>query len=167
MQRTLEYIIFFVVVVLLQSLLFDNLLFTGLVVPLYYVVFVVLLPVKIGRVWLLLLGTLLGMTMDISMGTAGLNTIATAAVAFVRPMVMTISMGQDITHENIPYGGAIASKSFILYTTILVVAHEALFFGFESLGSHFFYTIAKVILSSAVTVALVALTARLFRRIVA
>lgn len=166
MQRAIEYILFFVVVVLLQALLFDNLLFSGLIVPLYYVVFVVLLPVKMGRVWLLVVGTLLGAVMDVSMGTAGLNTIATAAVAYLRPFAMNISMGKDVAHEMIPYGGAIAGRSFALYATILVALHQALFFGFESLGSHLLFTIGKIALSTITTVVLVGLTARLFRRIV-
>lgn len=166
MQRALEYIIFFVAVVLLQALLFDNLMFSGLVVPLYYVVFVVLLPVKMERLWLLVLGTVLGVVMDISMGTAGLNTIATAAVAFVRPFVMNISMGKDVAHESIPYGGAISDGSFITYATMLIVAHNALFFGFESLGSHFFYTLGRIVASSAVTIGLTLISARLFRKIV-
>lgn len=166
MQRVIEYILFFVTVVLLQALLFDNLMLSGLIVPLYYVVFVVLLPVKTGRIWLLLLGTLLGAVMDISMGTAGLNTIATVAVAFLRPMIINISMGKDVVHETIPYGGAIAPNSFLLYAAIMVLTHELIFFGFESLGSHIFYTLAKVVMSSLVTVVLVTLTARLFRRIV-
>lgn len=165
MQRTIEYILFFVAVVLLQALLFDNLFLSGLIIPLYYVVFVVLLPVKATRMGLLALGTLLGVVMDISMGTAGLNVIATAAVAFMRPVVMNITMGKDVAHENIPYGGAIAERSFIFYAAFLVVAHHALFFSFESLGSHVFYTVAKIIISSAVTVALVWATARLFRRL--
>jgi hypothetical protein len=166
MYRVLEYTIFFVAVVLLQSLLFDNLLFSSLIMPLYYVVFVVLLPVKIGHLWLLMLGTVLGMVMDVSMGTEGLNTIATAAVAFARPMVMNLLMGKDLAHENIPYGGAIDPRSFLFYASTLVLIHHGLFYGFESLGSHFFYTVGKVILSSVATVVLVALTARLFRRIV-
>ncbi len=167
MQRALEYTIFFVAVVLLQALLFDNLMFSGLVVPLYYVAFVVLLPVKINRGWLLVLGTLLGVVMDVSMGTAGLNTIATTAIAYLRPMVMRITIGNDVTHENIPYGGAIDEKSFLLYTSLLVVAHEVLFFGFESLGSHLLFTLFKILFSSAVTVLLVWVTARLFRKLVA
>ena len=82
MQRTIEYILFFVAVVLLQSLLFDNLVLTRYVVPLYYVVFMLLLPVGTGRMALLLLGAALGMVMDTTMGTPGLNVIATAAVGF-------------------------------------------------------------------------------------
>ena len=167
MQRTIEYILFFVAVVLLQALLFDNLLFSGLVVPLYYVVFVILLPVKMERLWLLLLGVVMGVVMDVSMGTAGLNTIATTAVAFVRPWIMQITIGKDVAHESIPYGGAIDDKSFLLYAALLVVAHQILFFGFESLGSHLLFTLGKIILSSVVTVILVWVTARLFRKIVA
>ena len=166
MQRAIEYIAFFVVVVLLQALLFDNLLISGLVVPLYYVVFLVLLPVKMDRLWLLIVGVLLGATMDVSMGTAGLNTIATTAVAYLRPFAMNISMGKDVAHETIPYGGAIATRSFVLYATMLVGAHETIFFGFESLGSHPWFTIFKIILSTTATVVLVMLTARLFRKVV-
>ena len=166
MQRAIEYILFFVVVVLLQALLFDNLLISGLVVPLYYVVFLVLLPVKISRLWLLVLGVVMGMTMDVSMGTAGLNTIASAAVAYLRPVAMNLAMGKDVAHESIPYGGAIDSRSFVLYATMLVGLHQTLFFGFESLGSHPLFTIGKIILSTITTVVLVVLTARLFRRVV-
>ena len=165
MQRAIEYIIFFVAVVLLQALLFDNLMFSGLVVPLYYVVFVVLLPVKMERLWLLLLGVLLGVVMDVSMGTAGINTIATTAVAFVRPVVMRMTIGNDVAHESIPYGGAIDNGSFVLYATMLIVAHNILFFGFESLGSHLFYTLCRIVCSSAVTLVLTIVTARLFRRV--
>ncbi|MBQ2248306.1 MAG: rod shape-determining protein MreD [Tidjanibacter sp.] len=166
MQRTIEYILFFVLVVLLQALFFDNLMLSGLVVPLYYIVFVVLLPVKIGRFWLLVLGALLGATMDVAMGTAGLNTIATTAVAYLRPVAMNLSMGKDVAHEIIPYGGAITRASFVLYATMLIVAHELIFFGLESLGAHVFYTLAKVVLSSAVTLVLTLLSARLFRQMV-
>lgn len=166
MQRTIEYILFFVAVVLLQALLFDNLLFSGLVVPLYYVVFVLLLPVKIGRVWLLLLGAALGVTMDVSMGTAGLNTIATTAVAYLRPVVMNLTMGKDVAHESIPYGGAIDDRAFLPYAAILVLVHNLLFFGFESLGSHLLFTLGRVVCTTLVTTILVMVTARLFRKIV-
>lgn len=165
MQRIFEYILFFVAVVLLQALLFDNLVLTRYVVPLYYVVFLLLLPVGTSRVSLLLMGTLLGATMDITMGTPGLNIIASAAVGFARSGVMNISMGKDVQHEKIPFGGAIDDKSFLLYAIILVGLHQTLFFGFESLGSHFFFTVAKIILSTLVTVVLVWITAALFRKI--
>lgn len=166
MQRTLEYILLFVTVVLLQTLLFNNLLLTRYVVPLYYVVFMLLLPVSTGRMSLLLWGALLGLVMDILMGTAGLNVIATTAVGFLRPSIMNITMGKDVQHENIPFGGAIEDHSFAAYATILVGIHGLLFFGFESLGSHLLFTLVKLVLSTVVTVALAWITAAYCRKVI-
>jgi hypothetical protein len=101
--------------------------------------------------------------MDVSMGTPGLNTMASAAVAYLRPMVMNLTMGKDVQHETVPYGGAIGEEAFLFYAGVLILCHEAIFFGFESLGSHFFFTILKIIVSSVVTLGTVWLTARLFR----
>ena len=165
MQRLFEYIVFFVTVVLLQTLLFDNLVLTRYVVPLYYVVFILLLPVNIGRMPLLLLGALMGVVTDALMGVAGLNVIATTAVAFTRPAIMRLSMGSEMQHEKIPFGGAISDGAFLLYAAILVSLHQTLFFGFESLGSHFFFTVAKIVCSTLTTVVLVWITAALFRRV--
>ena len=106
------------------------------------------------------------MVMDALMGVAGLNVIATTAVAFARPLVMSISMGNDTQHEKIPFGGAIDDRAFLLYTTLLVGLHQTIFFGFESLGSHFFFTVAKIVCSTLTTVVLVWITAGLFRRII-
>lgn len=164
MRRTIDYIIFFVAAVLLQSLMFDNLHLSSLVMPLYYVVFVVLLPADMKRLWLLFVGALLGVVMDVMMGTPGLNTIATTAVAFIRPAAINLLMGKDVAHENVPYGKSVAFRSFLLYASVVVFVHHGLFYGFESLGSHFVHTLLKIAISSATTVVLVCLTARLFRR---
>ena len=51
----------------------------------------------------------------------------------------------------------------MFYAGVLILCHESIFFGFESLGSHFFFTILKIIVSSLVTLVAVWLTARLFR----
>ncbi len=165
MYRILQYSLFFVAVVLLQMLLFDNLLITPYIYPLYYVVFIILLPVGASRAGVLLLGTALGVVMDYAMGTGGINTIATAAVAFLRPALINISMGKDVQHEVIPYGESIDLKEFLLFASLMVIIHQTVFFFFESLGNHFFLTVIKIILSSAVTLLLVWLTANLFKRI--
>lgn len=150
----------------MQALLFDNMMIAPVVMPLYYVVFMLLLPVNMGRMGLLLVGLALGLIMDFLMGIPGLNTMATVAVGFLRPVAMNLTMGKDLSHEQIPYGGAIDDKAFLLYASLLVVLHGAVFFGFESLGSHFWLTLAKVVCSSAVVVLLSWLTANGFRKIV-
>lgn len=77
MHRTLPYISLFVVTVLLQVFLFDNLSISIYLNPLVYVAFVALLPLDTPPVVLLASGLAMGVTMDFAMGAAGVNTIAT------------------------------------------------------------------------------------------
>ena len=88
MHRTLPYISLFVVTVLLQVFLFDNLSISIYLNPLVYVAFVALLPLDTPPVVLLASGLAMGVTMDFAMGAAGVNTIATLLVAFVRPALL-------------------------------------------------------------------------------
>jgi len=71
MHRTLPYISLFVVTVLLQVFLFDNLSISIYLNPLVYVAFVALLPLDTPPVVLLASGLAMGVTMDFAMGAAG------------------------------------------------------------------------------------------------
>ena len=73
MHRTLPYISLFVVTVLLQVFLFDNLSISIYLNPLVYVAFVALLPLDTPPVVLLASGLAMGVTMDFAMGAAGVN----------------------------------------------------------------------------------------------
>ena len=77
MHRTLPYLALFAVVVLLQVFLFDNLSISIYLNPLVYVAFIALLPLDTPPIVLLLSGLATGVTMDLAMGAAGVNTIAT------------------------------------------------------------------------------------------
>ena len=68
MHRTLPYISLFVVTVLLQVFLFDNLSISIYLNPLVYVAFVALLPLDTPPVALLASGLAMGVTMDFAMG---------------------------------------------------------------------------------------------------
>ncbi len=85
MHRTLPYLALFAVVVLLQVFLFDNLSISIYLNPLVYVAFIALLPLDTPPIVLLLSGLATGDTMDLAMGAAGENTIATLLIAFARP----------------------------------------------------------------------------------
>ena len=65
MHRTLPYISLFVVTVLLQVFLFDNLSISIYLNPLVYVAFVALLPLDTPPVVLLASGLAMGVTMDL------------------------------------------------------------------------------------------------------
>ena len=100
MYRLLEYGILFFVMVILQVFLFSRIGISIYVNPLVYIAFLILLPMEIAGALLLVLGMVLGMTVDFFMGTAGINTIATLFAAFCRPAVLTLLVGKDEVKEG-------------------------------------------------------------------
>ena len=95
MHKTLPYLALFAVVVLLQVFLFDNLSISIYLNPLVYVAFIALLPLDTPPVVLLLSGLATGVTMDLAMGAAGVNTIATLLIAFARPTLLGLLYSRD------------------------------------------------------------------------
>ena len=164
MYRTLEYTILFVVMALLQVFLFSRIGVSVYIHPLAYVAFIILLPMEIAPLLLLTLGLLMGVTMDVFMGTAGINTIATLFVAFCRPTLLNLLAGKDeVKDGGIPNVNRRGSKNFIKYASFMVLLHSTVFFIFETLSLHFFYlTLLRILLSSAVTLLLVYFCQRLF-----
>lgn len=164
MYRFIEYAIFFVVLMALQVFLFDNLNLGMYVYPMAYVAFVLLLPMETRPVWVLLLGLLTGVVVDAATGSAGLNTIAMLATAFLRRPVMTAVAGKDSVGEGgIPCSDKIGTGKFFRYAAFMAGIHCIIYFGFETLTMKYIYlTLIRTALSWAVTVGLVWLTQYLF-----
>src|SRR5690606_17421519 len=70
-------------------------------VPHIYVLFVLLLPVKINRSLLLLLGFLTGLIMDIFLNTIGMHAGATTFMAFLRPFILPLFTSAEDKENNI------------------------------------------------------------------
>lgn len=153
MYRVIEYTVFFVIVVLLQVFLFNNLNLSVYLNPLVYIAFIVLLPMGIAHVALLSLGLLLGLTMDLIMGTAGINTIATLLTAFIRPLILLLIVGkQEVKDGGIPTAGRLGMAKYIRYSLIVITIQCLVFFTFESLSwSYYHHTLLRVLFSTLLT----------------
>jgi len=64
-NSVIRYTVIFILLVLLQILLFNNIQFSGYVNPYVYIMFILLLPVEIPSWLLLILAFFTGMTIDI------------------------------------------------------------------------------------------------------
>ena len=158
MYRTLPYLGLFAATVLLQVFLFDNLSISVYLNPLVYIAFLILLPFETLPV------VLLGVTMDFAMGAAGINTIATLLVAFLRPTLAGLTCGRENAREGgIPSSGRLGERVFINYVVVLTLLHHAVFFLLEALSwEHVLHTVVRIVVSSVVTVAFVWIAARIF-----
>ena len=164
MYRTFPYIVLFVVVVLLQVLLLNNLTISVYLNPLVYIAFIILLPIEIPSVVVLFCALLIGVTMDWTMGVPGLNTLATLPAAMLRRPILAAFAGKETLRDGgVPSQERLGRSVFPRYVIAMVLIQHLLFFAFESLSwAHIFHTLLRLVVSSAVTVAFVWLFARFF-----
>jgi rod shape-determining protein MreD len=153
-------IIRFIVLVLVQILLINNIQISGYIIPHFYILFILLLPFETPR-WLLLIAAFaLGISVDLFTQTPGMHAFATVFMAFLRPFVLEMSSPRDGyepgTFPRLAYYGF---QWFLRYTVILVLAHHLVLFYIEVFRfSEFFSTLLRVILSSLFSIILIMLS---------
>lgn len=157
MQRNLTYAGIFLTLVLLQVFLFDNIALSVYFHPLIYIAFIIILPLDMRPVWVLLLSALLGLTLDIFTGQAGLNVIATTAVGFMRTAIVGLICGRSMGFDDtIPSLHRFTTKKLIGYIVAMVVVHSIIYFGMESLSvMHIMHTLLRIIISDVVAIFIV------------
>lgn len=158
-NKLIKYTVMFLVAVLVQVLLLNQVQFSGYINPYFYIVFVLLLPLSTPRYLLLLLGFLIGLTIDIFSDSLGIHAAATVLIAYIRPFVIRVISTREEDRNDFP--GLLQNKFnwFFSYVTILVLAHHFVLFYLEYFTfSHFFYTLLKVIFSSVFTIFIIVLS---------
>ncbi|MBN1414534.1 MAG: rod shape-determining protein MreD [Bacteroidales bacterium] len=141
----------FIVLLLLQLLVFDNIQFSGFINPYVYVLFLLLLPFNFSRSLMLILALVMGLILDMFSGTPGVHTTSTVLIAFIRPGVLNLIAPHDGYEANtLPRITYMGLEWFIKYTLIIVFIHHLVLFYIEVFSfSHFFHTLLKVVLSSS------------------
>ncbi|HKM93096.1 MAG TPA: rod shape-determining protein MreD [Prolixibacteraceae bacterium] len=130
-KNPLWHIILFVTVVLIQVLFMNNIQFSRLVNPYFYVLFILLIPINTPRYLLLLSGFLLGFTIDIFSNTPGIHASATVFMAFVRPFVVNVSNVDEDDTVLPPSVATFGFSWFVRYAVILILLHHFFLFFIE------------------------------------
>lgn len=150
----------FIVLVLFQVLVLNNIQFSSFVNPFMYVLFILLLPFETPRWLLLLSGFLLGLSIDIFSHTLGMHASATVFMAFLRPYVLNIIAPRDGyetgTYPRLYHFGL---TWFLKYTVILVFLHHLFLFYLEVFRfSEFFSTFFRTTMSTLFSIFLIILS---------
>jgi rod shape-determining protein MreD len=155
----LRYSLIFVILILLQVLLFNNIQFSGYVNPYVYIMFILLLPVEIPAWLILLISFFTGLLVDFFGGTAGMHAGATVAAGFVRPYVLRFISPRDgyepgAQPSMVNYG----IRWFLIYTLLMVAVHHLTLFYLEVFRfTGFFHTLLRAVLSSLFSVSFILL----------
>ncbi|MFA5328384.1 MAG: rod shape-determining protein MreD [Prolixibacteraceae bacterium] len=152
-----KYIIMFIVLVLLQVLILNNIQFSGLINPYMYILFILLLPFTIPGYLLLGLSFLLGLTIDMFTNTPGIHTGATVLLGFARPGIARLVASREIIEKNnTPNMALLGFASFLKYTVFSVLVHHLFLFYAETFSfSGFFETLLRCLLSGIFSIAII------------
>jgi rod shape-determining protein MreD len=153
-NSVLRFLLIFIILILLQVLLFDNIQFSGYINPYVYIMFILILPVEIPAWLLLILSFILGLTIDLFSGSPGMHSSATILAGFARPYVLRFmsprdgyESGSDPSMMN--YG----FRWFLTYAVIIVLVHHMALFYLEVFRfAGFFRTLLRVLLSTVFSV---------------
>ena len=160
----LKYLWQFALLCLLQVLIFNNLNLGGYVNPFLYIYLLLILPISIGRIQLLIVGFLLGLTVDVFSNTGGLHAAATTLIAFYRPLYLKAQSpreGYELT--AVPHIKVFGLTWFLPYAFLMVFLHHIALFYLEVFRfSEFFHTLLRTLLSSMLTMVLILLVEYLF-----
>ncbi len=147
----------FIALVLLQVFVLNNIHFGGFINPFIYVLFILQLRIETPRSLTLLLGFLLGFTIDIFTRTLGMHTMAALALAYFRPIVLKYIEPREGYEVGMKAGIAdFGFAWYISYTAILVFIHHLVLFlvetfRFQEIG----WTLLKSLLSTLLTLVII------------
>lgn len=99
----LTFFVLFIVLVLVQVLIFNHIVLFNVAVPLVFIYFIIRLPLSLSTNWLLTLSFLLGLCVDIFSDTPGVNALSCTLLAAVkRPVFFAYVPRDDKTKEAEP-----------------------------------------------------------------
>ncbi|MDR1918837.1 MAG: rod shape-determining protein MreD [Tannerellaceae bacterium] len=126
-------LVYFVILVLIQVLVLNNIHFLRLVTPFLYIYFIIKLPVGYSSIQVTLLSFLLGMAIDVLSNTSSMHAAACTLAGFARPYLVRVFMGEDLPENIYPSYKTFGYGGFIRFTFVLVLLHHISLFLIESL----------------------------------
>lgn len=124
----------FVLLILAQILILNQISVLGYAVPLLYVYFIIKLPINLNRSLVIFLAFLMGIILDAFTNSYGINSAATVLAAFVRPYIQKLFFSLDDFNEVTPSVTTLGAGNFYKYAVCIVVIHHTVLFLVEFLS---------------------------------
>ncbi len=161
-NTTLNSILRFVILVLVQGLVLNHINFLGYINPYPYILFIALFPINNNRPLFIFLSFLLGLCVDFFTDSGGIHAAACVTIAYIRPPILKFSFGTIYDNQTIKFN-QIEMGSRIVYFSILVTIHHLILFLLEVFNLFdIILILKKTLFSSIFTIILCILLSILF-----
>ncbi len=154
----------FVLLVLAQVWILNNVNLLGYINPMIYVLFLYWYPLRQNRSVFLLASFALGFVIDIFSDTMAIHAISCMTLAYIRPLLLRFCYGNNYEFQGFSYTNTTRLQR-ITFIILLVVIHHLIFFSLEILSfSHFVLILKKVLFTSGISLFLCLLISSLFAK---
>lgn len=155
-NNILRGLFYFVVFVVIQIWVLNNIHFLRIATPFLYLYFIIKLPVGISQTQVVFFSFLAGLTIDTFTNTPGMHAAACTLAGFAREPLIRFFMGKDLPEGIYPSYKTFGFGGFFRYVVAFVVLHHVALFLLESLT--FFdpvFLIVRIAASAVMTTLLI------------
>ena len=175
MNVYLKNILWFCIIILLLVLILNKITLRWwnepsgfpIFIPYVYPLFILLLPFETSVWALLIMGFLLGVSIDSFMNTAGMHAFATILLAYLRTNVLSALLPRNLSEYagQQPSIKSMGWMPFLVYSSFLIVLHHLVFFTIELWNfSNIGFLMLKVLASSVTSMLFIIVYLLLFTR---
>ena len=149
-------VVLFIVLVLVQVLICDNILLFGVAIPFVYIYFIMGLPLNLSVNILMCLAFLMGFFIDLFCDTMGLNCMACLFLALLKKPVFYAYMPKEDKYISVvPSISSMGWPSYVKFALTLSAIFCLLIFGIEFFS---FASIGRILLMAGASTVLTVLT---------
>ncbi len=151
------------ILLLLQVLVLSNLNLSTFITPNIFPLFVLLLPFSTPRWLLIILSFAAGLTLDVLLGSIGMNAAACLLIGYLRPFLISLITPKGTEFESNPNIYAQGFTWFFIYLTTSVLIHHSFYLLVES-GTFYnlFLLTVRIVASSIFSILLMFMLLYLF-----
>ena len=146
----------YIVLMLLQVLLFDQLQLLGVCHPYIYILCLLMMPITLPHSVDMIIGAIIGLVMDVFCNSLGIHTAACVLLMFIRPYLIGVIVNdKDRLNEQITLR-AIGMEAMIKYVIILVLIHHLTVFALGAWSwNHIGLVLLETLISGIVTISVI------------
>lgn len=159
-------IVSFFLLLLVQVLIFKNVVLFHTAFCFIYLLYLLTFPVETNPLLLMLIAFALGLGIDIFYDSTGLHTMSSVFMVYIRGYWLSrITPQGGYDRNSTPNLAANGLQWFVVYALPLVFLHHAVLFYVEAGGFiYFWFTLLKVLASTLFTVLVIVMAQLLFSR---
>lgn len=143
----------YILVMVLQVLLFDQLQLWGACHPYIYLLCLLMMPITLPPIADMLIGGIIGLIMDMFCNSLGVHTASCILIMFLRPYLLGVILNdKDRLNEQVSLR-SIGMEAFIKYVVIMVVVHHLTVFSLAAWSwYHIGFVLLETVVSSVITI---------------